>query len=612
MTHFSEHNTRLVVQQRSASDRRELMQWVAGSSEVIALRLPSLDASAEFSRPLYGVGQLIDQVAESLGPQATLVIVGEVIDLVKILEEVGDAVRYQHWIAVRRATPLNSDNRHIAHGHFGLLVLTRYPHSLRHTKTRIAYTYCPVCERTTKDYGGKKHTYHEGGTLLSDVWRDLRVDLDGDLTPIIERLADLFGLDPYRELLVIDIPAQMFARVEPKLSYYDFDENEVPREFVNTIVHSDCLGGLEQLPTGSVDFAFADPPYNLGKGYSGYSDDLKFKDYFSWCDQWITEIARVLKPGRTLALLNIPLWSVRHFVHMETVLSFQNWIVWDALAFPVRMIMPAHYTILCFSKGESRPLPGLLSEAEAVRPQSAPKTFNSLKPLKDNYCLRADCVERRINGRHDDRAPLTDVWSDIHRLKHNSRRVDHPTQLPPHLMYRLISIFTQPGELVVDCFNGAGTTTLTAHQLGRRYIGIDLSEKYCEMAENRHLEIQNNIDPFGKVNRVLSSKNSPVPRLKKQIYEVPKKTLQLEVKRVTGLLGRIPSRDELAAHSEYPIDYYDNYFVSWGEVTAAARTTGMTEKRVNGNATTPEGATQSRLLEGSKNNCYTEDRDDEE
>jgi site-specific DNA-methyltransferase (adenine-specific) len=166
-------------------------------------------------------------------------------------------------------------------------------------------------------------------------------------------------------------------------------------------------------------------------------------------------------------------------------------------------------------------------------------------------------------------------------------------------MYRLISIFTNPGEIVVDCFNGAGTTSLTAHQLRRRYIGIELSEKYCTMAEDRHIEIQNGLDPFGKAERVLSSKNSPVPRLKKQVYKVPKKTLQLEVKRVAALLGRIPSRDELMAHSEYPINYYDDYFVSWGEVTAAARTTGMTERRENGEPKSTDGGVQRKLLERS-------------
>jgi site-specific DNA-methyltransferase (adenine-specific) len=65
----------------------------------------------------------------------------------------------------------------------------------------------------------------------------------------------------------------------------------------------------------------------------------------------------------------------------------------------------------------------------------------------------------------------------------------------------------------------------------------------------------------------------------KQKYAIPKKTLQLEVRRVAKKLHRLPDRDELARYGKYPIEYYDQYFVSWGEVCAAARTTGMTENR---------------------------------
>lgn len=187
------------------------------------------------------------------------------------------------------------------------------------------------------------------------------------------------------------------------------------------------------------------------------------------------------------------------------------------------------------------------------------------------------------------------MWWDIHRLKHNTRRVDHPCQLPPQLMYRLIALFTQPGEMVLDCFNGAGTTTLSAHQLGRRYIGIELDERYHHMSLERHQEIEHGLDPFRKKKRELTAKNSPVARLKKQKYEVPKKTLQLEVRRVAQLLGHLPTRDEMIEQGKYPIRYYDEYFISWGEVCAAARTTGMSEVRENGTEA-EENPRQLRLL----------------
>ncbi len=179
----------------------------------------------------------------------------------------------------------------------------------------------------------------------------------------------------------------------------------------------------------------------------------------------------------------------------------------------------------------------------------------------------------------NDRGPLTDLWWDIHRLKHNSRRVDHPTQLSPMLLYRLISLFTKPQEVVIDCFNGSGTTTLAAHQLGRNYIGIEKSDYYFELTLSRHEEIKMGVDPFRKVERVLKAKNSRVPRMPKQKYKVAKKTLQLEVKRVAKELGRLPTRDEMTLLGKYPIEYYNDYFASWGEVCAAARTTGMSETR---------------------------------
>jgi site-specific DNA-methyltransferase (adenine-specific) len=280
---------------------------------------------------------------------------------------------------------------------------------------------------------------------------------------------------------------------------------------------------------------------------------------------------------------------------MDTLLQFQNWIAWDGLAFPVRFIMPAHYTILAFSKGPSRPLPGLIGEAGMTDVRNGLSPFKSLEPLADGYCLRASCVADRQRVKVNDRGFLTDVWGDIYRLKHNSRRVDHPTQLPPQLLYRLIALFTRPNEVVLDCFNGAGTTTLTAHQLGRRYLGIEKSPKYCEIALARHAEIRSGIDPFRKVERELTAKNSPVPRMLKQKYEVPKKTLQLEVKRVAANLGHLPSRVEMIQYGKYPIRYYDEYFVSWGEVCAAARTTGMIETRAAPTAPLSVGEPQLAL-----------------
>lgn len=345
----------------------------------------------------------------------------------------------------------------------------------------------------------------------------------------------------------------------------------------------------------SIDFCFADPPYNLKKKYETWNDGIDIHEYFEWCDKWLSELARILKPGRTLAVLNIPQWCIRHFKHLNTILDYQDWIAWEGLSMPVRMIMPAHYSILCFSKGKSRALPAI------SRKNNLPLESKAVQALSDDFCIRPNCITKRKRLKINDTEFSSNLWWDVHRLKHNSRRVDHPCQLPPLFMYRLISLFTHENEFVLDPFNGAGTTTLTAQQLNRKYVGIELSEYYHNITTQRHKELDMGIDPFRKNDdEKPKAKNSRVERLKKQKYQVSKKVLQLEIRAISKSIGHIPTKEEVIEHSKYPIEYFENYFIDWGEVTAAARTTGMTEHRKNGNGIYPVSEPQLKLFEEPK------------
>ncbi len=590
MTHLSENSRPLRVRKVVVDNDTAVLPQTAGFNHVCLFILPPHN-NQNRTRPYRELPDIIAQAAAQLGEQATLITLGEPVDLVHAQTRLQN-LTYQLWVSIKKATIRHSPvHNHIPEHHIGALVHTRYTGALKHTITRLKYTYCPACDKTTKDYGGKKHTYNSYGTLISDVWRDIACDLEGDLSLVLQRFADLFGLEPYQEMLVFDLrqmgeweerplhePPPAYQTQPALLTMPAPDTTEMP----GRLIQGDSLTHLRQLPDESVDFAFIDPPYNLGKKYNNYDDDLSIQEYFTWCDEWIGEVTRILRPGRTVAILNIPLWAVRHFLFMETILTFQNWIAWDALSFPVRKIMPANYAIICFSKGEARPLPGLTPPANDFHIEQSAPAFRPLQPMAENYCLRRSCIKKRNAFGLTDRGPLTDLWWDIHRLKHNSRRVDHPCQLPPQLLYRLISLFTEPGETILDCFNGAGTTTLTAHQMGRRFIGIELSEKYHRIAETRHQEILQGLDPFRKAARKLTEKNSRVPRMPKRQYEIPKRTLQLEVRRVAQEIGHIPSREEMIQFGRYAIHYYDDYFASWGEACAAARHDGMSETRESG------------------------------
>ncbi len=148
-------------------------------------------------------------------------------------------------------------------------------------------------------------------------------------------------------------------------------------------------------------------------------------------------------------------------------------------------------------------------------------------------------------------------------------------------MARLILLFSHPNSMVLDPFNGVGTTTLSAELLGRRYFGVEISKKYHKIALFRHEMISNGLDPFGKKKGIPLEKNNGVPRAGLTRYRVPKRTIQLAIKTLASSLGHIPTREEALVQLEYPEEFYDNYFKSWSEVTAAARTTGMSEYRAS-------------------------------
>ncbi len=505
---------------------------------------------------------------------STVVILTSPLFAADFCSQLNHDVHLKLWVVVKLEKAIENSG-YLPEKNAALLILTRYKDSLSHTKTRIAYSYCPSCDKTTKDYGGKKHLYHQFGTLISDVWRDITVDFDNYPKDIALRLSDVFGLPGYKYLNVYDQRKNYLStNNEHKFLKFSLKENFYSKD--SKLLNGDCIEQLRKIPDNSIDFCFADPPYNLKKKYESWDDGIDIQKYFTWCDTWLSELARVLKPGRTLAVLNIPQWCVRHFKHLNTILDYQDWIVWEGLSMPVRMIMPAHYSILCFSKGKPRELPGIKRKVHSVLEKKAIHTFS------EDFCIRPNCIKKRAHSILKDSENVSNIWWDIHRLKHNSRRVDHPCQLPPMFMYRLISLFTNENEFVLDPFNGAGTTTLTAQQLNRKYVGIELSEYYYKMTLKRHDELKQGLDPFRKNNDdTPKAKNSPVERLKKQKYKVSKKNLQLEIKNITTQIGHVPSKEEVIKMSKYPIKYYENYFINWGEVTAAARTTGMAEDREN-------------------------------
>jgi site-specific DNA-methyltransferase (adenine-specific) len=77
-------------------------------------------------------------------------------------------------------------------------------------------------------------------------------------------------------------------------------------KYINKVIQGDCLEIMQNIPDDSVDMTFADPPFNLKKRYNGYKDNKGFKEYLEWCNQWIYEMVRIMKPSGSIFVHNIP------------------------------------------------------------------------------------------------------------------------------------------------------------------------------------------------------------------------------------------------------------------------------------------------------------------
>jgi site-specific DNA-methyltransferase (adenine-specific) len=246
------------------------------------------------------------------------------------------------------------------------------------------------------------------------------------------------------------------------------------KEYLNNIVAGDCLELIKNIPDNSVDLTFADPPFNLKKNYTKYEDSKELDDYLNWCEKWIKEMVRVTKPSGSICVHNIPMWLTYYASFLNKHAYFRHWISWDALSKPRgNSLQPAHYGILFYAKDRKKQ-----------------KVFEIRSPHKRDR--RTGFLQKDYGGKKNNLHPygpiLTDVWTDIHRIKHNGLREEHPCQLPIQLLERIILLTTNKGNVVLDLFAGTGVTAVAAKKLGRKFIAFEIDENYIKISQERLLK----------------------------------------------------------------------------------------------------------------------------
>lgn len=243
-------------------------------------------------------------------------------------------------------------------------------------------------------------------------------------------------------------------------------------KLVNQLFCADSVKEMSLWPDNSVDACITDPPYNIAKPEGGLRwsfsshvtmesawDRIGHDDYEAFTNAWLAQVCRVTKKNGNIFIFG----------------SYHNIYVIGALAqkFDLRIINSiiwakpnAQPNITCRMLTESTEQ--IIWLCNNNRKQASHWTFN--------YALA-----KEQNGGKQMRNFWTIPVTPMSERKHGK----HPSQKPLLLMERLVQIATSPGDLVLDCFAGSGSTLLACQENERAFVGIEQSEEYCTIAKAR-------------------------------------------------------------------------------------------------------------------------------
>lgn len=276
---------------------------------------------------------------------------------------------------------------------------------------------------------------------------------------------------------------------------------------LNRTVCQNLFDILDWLPDNSIDLLFADPPYNLTKTFNSNSfNERSLGDYEAWLDSWLSRLARKLKPTASVYICGD--WRSSPAIHtvIQKYFTVQNRITWER------------------EKGRGAKSNWKnCSEDIWFCTASNQYTFNVenvmlkrkvLAPYKEKGDPK-DWKETK-KGRFRLTHP-SNIWTDLTvPFWSMPENTDHPTQKPEKLLAKIILASSNPNDIVLDPFVGSGTTSVVAKKLGRNYIGIEIDELYCCLAEKRLKLAEEDDSIQGYANSVFWERNTLAAQKKQQ------------------------------------------------------------------------------------------------
>ena len=267
------------------------------------------------------------------------------------------------------------------------------------------------------------------------------------------------------------------VKEEKRGKYYyaqnnDFSKtnNVIPHDYTNKIICNNSLDELKKLPDNCIDIIFTSPPYNFGLDYQKNEDDHYWEDYFSNLFKIFNECIRILKYGGRF-LVNIqPLFS--DYIPSHHIISnffISKKMIWKGEILWEKNNYNCKYTAWGSWKSPSNPYLKYTWEFIEVFCKGDLKKIGD----KNNIDINPEEFKNSVIAK----------WSIA--PERDMKKYNHPAMFPEKLVEKVLKLFSFKDDIVLDPFNGVGTTSYVAKKYGRKFLGIDISKEYCNTASKR-------------------------------------------------------------------------------------------------------------------------------
>lgn len=237
---------------------------------------------------------------------------------------------------------------------------------------------------------------------------------------------------------------------------------------LDKIYNEDCLEGMKKINDNSIDLIVTSPPYNIGIDYDTYIDNKPWEDYYEWCNEWLKECYRVLKPDGRIAIDHYLSLGTSQF-RTSPISTFDSMM--KEIGFKHHSI--AVWTDITLAK---RTAWGSFMSA------SAPY-INS--PFEGVLICYKERWHKDNKGKSDiSKEDFVKMTRGVWDIKTENRGLTK-ANFSEDFATKVVKLLSYQGDVILDPFMGSGTTAVACLNNNRHYIGFELSGNYSEIANER-------------------------------------------------------------------------------------------------------------------------------